>query len=77
MASNFFELQEGARRHTKRLVFLFVLALIGMTLLLYLTAAILMGYGHDPQTGAAVWNIRWLDPLLFLQVGLATAVLVG
>jgi Zn-dependent protease with chaperone function len=77
MASDFFELQEGARRHTKRLVFLFGLAVVGMTAMLYVTAAILMGYGQDPATGATVWNIRWLDPLLMLQIGTATAVVVG
>lgn len=77
MASDFFELQEGARRHTKRLILLFVLAVIGMTAMLYLAAAILMGYGQDPYNGATVWNIRWVDPLLMLQVGLATAALVG
>lgn len=77
MASDFFELQESARRNTKRLVSLFGLAVVGMTMLLYATAAILMGYGQDPQTGATVWQIRWLDPLLMLQIGLATAVVVG
>ena len=77
MASDFFELQEGARRNTSRLVFLFGLAVVGMTALLYVTAAILMGYSQDPQTGATVWRIHWLDPLLMLQIGLATAVVVG
>ena len=66
MASDFFELQEGARRHTKRLVFLFALAVFGMTASLYVTAAILLGYSQDPATGATVWNIRWLDPVLML-----------
>ncbi|MGE4607087.1 MAG: M48 family metallopeptidase [Myxococcota bacterium] len=77
MASNFFELQESARRHTKRLVFLFGLAVFGMTATLYLAAAILMGYGKDPNTGVTVWNIHWLDPLLMAQVGIATALMVG
>ena len=77
MASDFFELQEGARRHTKRLVFLFALAVFGMTASLYVTAAILLGYSQDPATGATVWNIRWLDPVLMLQIGAATALVVG
>ena len=77
MASNFFELQESARRHTKRLVFLFGLAVFGMMATLYLAAAILMGYGQDPSTGATVWNIHWLDPVLMLQIGMATALMVG
>ena len=77
MASDFFELQEGARRNTKRLVFLFALAVIGMTALLYATAAILLGYSQDPMTGAAVWQIRWVDPVLMLQIGVATALVIG
>lgn len=77
MASNFFELQDGARRHTKRLVFLFGLAVVGMTVMLYLAAAVLMGYGQDPSTGATVWNIHWVDPLLMFQIGMATALVVG
>ena len=77
MASNFFELQDSARRKTKRLVLLFVLAVIGMTATLYVAAAILMGYGKDPSTGATVWNIHWMDPLLMLQIAGATALVVG
>ena len=77
MASDFFELQDDARRNTKRLVLLFLLAVIGMTATLYLAAAVLVGYGQDPYTGATVWNIRWVDPLLMLQIGMATALVVG
>lgn len=77
MASDFFELQDNAHRNTKRLVFLFVLALIGMTATLYVTAALLMGYGTDPSTGATVWRVRWVDPLLMLQIAGATALVVG
>ena len=77
MASDFFELQEGARRNTKRLVSLFGLAVVGMAGLFYVTAVILMGYSQDPQTGATVWQIRWVDPFLMLQIGVATAVVVG
>ncbi|MFP8876920.1 MAG: M48 family metallopeptidase [Myxococcota bacterium] len=77
MASDFFELQDDARRNTKRLVLLFVLAVIGMTATLYLAAAVLVGYGQDPYTGATVWNVRWVDPLLMLQIGMATALVVG
>ncbi len=77
MATDFFELQDRARRHTKRLVLLFGLAVIGMAAMLYLAAAMLLGYEHDPYTGAVVLNVRWLDPLLMLQVGIATSLVVG
>ncbi|MBJ19232.1 MAG: hypothetical protein CL933_07365 [Deltaproteobacteria bacterium] len=77
MASDFFELQDDARRNTKRLVVLFILAVVGMTATLYVAAAILLGYGQDPVSGATVWNVRWVDPLLMLQIAGATALVVG
>jgi Zn-dependent protease with chaperone function len=77
MASDFFELQDDARRNTKRLVVLFVVAVIGMTATFYVAAAILLGYGKDPSTGVTVFNVRWVDPLLMLQIAGATALVVG
>ena len=78
MATQFFEHQDRARRHTKRLVFLFGLAVVAIVLGLYVLAAVATGFrGTDPRTQQLVFEIAWLDPLLMLQVGLLTLVVVG
>jgi len=78
MATQFFEHQDRARRHTKRLVFLFGLAVVAIVLGLYVLAAVATGFrGTDPRTQQLVFEIAWLDPLLMLHVGLLTLVVVG
>jgi len=78
MATQFFEHQDRARRHTTRLVFLFGLAVVAIVLGLYLLAAVATGFrGTDPRTQQLVFEIVWLDPLLMLHVGLLTLVVVG
>ncbi len=78
MATQFFEHQDRARRHTTRLVFLFGLAVVAIVLGLYLLAAVAIGFrGTDPRTQQLVFEIAWLDPLLMLHVGLLTLVVVG
>jgi len=78
MATQFFEHQDRARRHTTRLVFLFGLAVVAIVLGLYVLAAVATGFrGTDPRTQQLVFEIAWLDPLLMLHVGLLTLVVVG
>jgi len=78
MATQFFEHQDRARRHTTRLVFLFGLAVVAIVLGLYVLAAVATGFrGTDPRTQQLVFEIVWLDPLLMLHVGLLTLVVVG
>jgi Zn-dependent protease with chaperone function len=78
MATQFFEHQDRARRHTTRLVFLFGLAVLALVVGLYLLAAVATGFrGSDPRTQQLVFEIVWLDPLLMLHVGLLTLAVVG
>ena len=78
MATQFFELQDQARRNTTRLVLLFCLAVAAIALGLYALAAVAIGFrGTDPMTQQLVFEIVWLDPLLMLQVGLLTLAVVG
>ena len=75
---DFFESQEQARKRTGRLVVLFGLAVIAIAVTLYALAVAVTGYaGQDPHTGAAIWQPRWIDPELMVQVALATLLVVG
>jgi Zn-dependent protease with chaperone function len=76
--TDFFENQDHARTQTSRLVFLFGLAVLGIMALLYVLAAVVVGFdGQDPRSGVIEWSIVWLDPELMLMVGLVTLVFVG
>ena len=78
MATQFFEHQDRARRHTTRLIFLFCLAVVALVMGLYVLAAVATGFrGTDPRTQQLVFEIVWLDPLLMIHVGLLTLVVVG
>jgi len=78
MSTQFFEHQEKARRNTSRLVFLFGLATVAIAASLYGIAAVATGFrGTDPATQKMVFQIVWLDPVLMLQVGVLTLVVVG
>jgi Zn-dependent protease with chaperone function len=78
MSTQFFEHQEKARRNTSRLVFLFGLATVAIAASLYGIAAVATGFGGtDPATQKVVFEIVWLDPVLMLQVGVLTLVVVG
>jgi Zn-dependent protease with chaperone function len=75
---DFFESQDEARKRTGRLVVLFALAVIAIAVTLYALAVAVTGYGgQDPNTGAVIWQPRWLDPELMIQVALATLLVVG
>ena len=78
MSTRFFEHQDAARRNTKRLVFLFGLAVVAITALLYALAVVLSGVGQpDPYTGEVAIVLRWWQPDLLVGVVLATFVVVA
>ena len=78
MATDFFELQDNARRNTGRLVLLFVLAVIAICVTLYALAVVVFGYqGQNPRTGDPHFALTWWNPLLLAQVSAATLLVVG
>ncbi len=78
MSTNFFENQDAARRNTKRLVFLFGLAVVAIAGMLYLLAVLLTGVDRpDPNTGQMVISPLWWQPDLAVGVALATLIVVG
>ncbi|MEE2674950.1 MAG: M48 family metallopeptidase [Myxococcota bacterium] len=78
MATDFFELQDDARRNTGRLIALFVLAVIAICFSLYGLAVIVFGYeGRDPYTGDPHFQLLWWNPELLVQVSFATLLVVG
>jgi len=78
VATDFFEQQDLARRHTSRLVFAFALAVVAIVALLYAFAVAVVGYqGVDRALGTPTWNLAWWSPELLLQVGVATLLVVG
>ena len=88
---DFFEAQDRARRRSKRLVFLFILALIGTILASYAAAiAILQASGRSQKLERDYWRYQerarwpedgfhhpWWDPRLFLAVAGGTLAVVG
>ncbi len=78
MSTRFFEHQDAARRNTKRLVFLFCLAVVAITALLYALAVVLSGVEQpDPYTREVAIVLRWWQPDLLVGVVLATFVVVA
>jgi Zn-dependent protease with chaperone function len=78
MSTNFFENQDAARRHTKRLVVLFCLAVLAIAGMLYLLAVLLTGVEQtDPVTGQLLLSPLWWQPDLAAGVAIATAIVVG
>lgn len=72
---NFFEHQDRSRRKTTLLVFLFLLALGGITVTLYLVAACIKFY-HSAEIDRETATFQWIDPQLFLYVCGITLVVV-
>jgi Zn-dependent protease with chaperone function/uncharacterized tellurite resistance protein B-like protein len=74
---NFFEAQERARKSSRFLVWWFILAVIGVIVVIYLCVALLWHFYGTPTNGSPVSmdakGMNWWDPELFLW----TAVLVG
>ncbi len=78
MATDFFELQDTARRNTGRLIGLFVLAVIAICATLYALAVVVFGYqGQSPRTGDPNFALQWWNPGLLAQVSAATLLVVG
>jgi Zn-dependent protease with chaperone function len=88
---DFFEAQDRARRRSKRLVFLFVLAVIGIVLSSYFAAMAGINATNDGQRlQADYWEYqrtarwsdrpflhRWWNPQLFLAIAGGTVVVIG
>ncbi len=69
---DFFETQDVARKHTGRLVVLFVLAVLGIIVSTYLlVAGVVIASGHEQSAG------HLTDPGLLLLIGGATILVVG
>ncbi|MHC4991602.1 MAG: M48 family metallopeptidase, partial [Planctomycetota bacterium] len=74
MAMDFFQSQEIARRNTGRLVVLFLLAVAGIVVTVYLAvAAVIIYYG----TKSEAETLSIFNPLLMVGVGTATVAVVG
>lgn len=76
MAMDFFEHQEVARRNTGRLILLFVLAVIGLVVSLYLLVVVLFGFVGTEENQQFNPALLW-QPELLLVVTVATGLLVG
>jgi Zn-dependent protease with chaperone function len=88
---DFFEAQDRARRRSKRLVFLFVLAVIGIVVSSYFAAMAGINATNDGQRlQADYWEYqrtarwsdrpflhRWWNPQLFLAIAGGTVVVIG
>ena len=88
---DFFEAQDRARRRSKRLVFLFILAVLGTILASYAAAiAVLHAAGQSDKLQRDYWQYQqtarwpeggfrhpWWDPKLFLAVAGGTLAVVG
>jgi Zn-dependent protease with chaperone function len=77
LATDFFESQDAARRNTGRLVVLFGLAVIAITLTIYALAVGLVGYQGQERTGAILFDPQWWDPELMVGVAIAVLVIVA
>lgn len=73
---DFFRAQDQARRNTQWLVLLFLLAVAGIIVAIYLVASMVSGPpgGHEGTPGAV--RLHW-DPELFAMVALGTLVLIS
>src|SRR4051812_15537101 len=82
---DFFEAQDRARRRTKRLVFLFALAVLGTIAAGYFsTVLILRTSGHYEKRGRHYYYVDqvtstagWWDPRIFGLVAIGTVGVVG
>jgi Zn-dependent protease with chaperone function len=75
---DFFESQDDARRHTGRLVLLFVLAVLAIVVTVYLLVAGVLVWQSQAQVAAQQGGFRTLwDPRLLAVVGVGTLAVVG
>jgi len=72
---NFFEQQEESKQKSFQLVLLFILAVIGVVLALYVAALVILYYSETDKTGAA---FNWVNPeILFCVVVVALTLILG
>ena len=74
---NFFEVQDEARGLSRKLVGLYLLAVGGLVVGVYVVAAVALGIGGVPEEPGAVSPARFFDPGLFAVVVLGMGVLIG
>lgn len=78
---DFFERQDQARRKTKWLVIYFILAVMGMTLAIYIAALLIFSgvqaHHHHDYYGNEQPQLSLWDPQIFLGVSLATLAIIG
>ena len=68
MSTRFFENQDAARRNTKRLVFLFCLAVVAIAAMLYVLAVLLTGVQQpDRYTREVEIVLQWWQPDLLIM----------
>lgn len=79
---DFFERQQTARRHTKRLEIYFALAVAGIVLMVYLVAVLASAYVHSHSALRSSYNTYptgfdlWWQPKLFLGASLGTVAFI-
>jgi len=75
---DFFERQDAARASTRRLVVLFLLAVVGTVLAVYLAAVLILAWGGSDRglTVSGILLHLW-NPAVFLWAGGATVGLIG
>lgn len=76
MASNFFEQQDAARKKTGYLIGLFGLAVLGITLLLYIVVLIAMGWlqGNQVQSGGVSTQVPYVGAFVATLIGVSVVV---
>jgi Zn-dependent protease with chaperone function len=80
MAMDFFEHQEQARKHTVRLVVLFILAVICIVALVYLAVLMALAIGgvyHASETGEPPPAFSWWQPTVLIYSAIGVLLLVG
>lgn len=77
MSADFFARQDAARRQTSVLIVYFVLAVIAIIAAVYLSAATLVAWAHDPRQPGPAPNL--VNPVLFgwTTLGVLSVVLLG
>ena len=77
MATDFFERQDTARRHTTRLVFLFAVALVALVVSVDLLVAVTLGFLTRDESGQAIDLALAFDPVILALATLGTLLVVG
>ena len=76
MATDFFERQDTARRHTTRLVFLFAAALVALVVSVDLLVAVTLGFLTRDESGQGIDLALAFDPAILALATLGTLLVV-